>query len=99
MSLSAQYCVTLDRVPEELYPQITANDAQREEWVKLFAIDEIKGDLVTESYSEPLTIDFLKSNPFLVLDTKFFDEEFKYKLLESFDNLDEELDGLLIHSN
>jgi len=96
--VESQYCVTLDRVPEELYPVIVANDAQRDEWVKLFVIDEIKGDLVTESYSKPLTVEFLKSNPFLVLDTKFYDEEFKYKLLESFDNLDDELDGLLIHS-
>ncbi|QQS04119.1 MAG: hypothetical protein IPK50_17750 [Fibrobacterota bacterium] len=35
------YCITLDRVPDSLYPQIAANEAQREEWVKLFAIDEI----------------------------------------------------------
>jgi hypothetical protein len=27
-----------------MYPEIAANDAQREEWVCLFAIDEITGD-------------------------------------------------------
>lgn len=42
MVVSADYCITLDRVPEKLYAEICANDAQREEWVKLFAIDEIK---------------------------------------------------------
>ena len=42
MVVSADYCITLDRVPENLYAEICANDAQREEWVKLFAIDEIK---------------------------------------------------------
>ncbi len=39
--VETNYCVTLDRIPEELYPDIIANDAQREEWDKLFAIDGI----------------------------------------------------------
>jgi adenine-specific DNA-methyltransferase len=46
----------------------------------------------------PLTTEFLKANPFLVLDTKFFGQEFKDRLLASFENLDEQTDGLLIHS-
>jgi adenine-specific DNA-methyltransferase len=96
--VETQYCVTLDRVPEELYPEIAANDAQREEWVRLFAIDEIKGDLMTPRYSVPLTVEFLKANPYLVLDTRHFGEDFKRRLLASFDDLDEQCDGLLIHS-
>jgi adenine-specific DNA-methyltransferase len=44
--VETQYCVTLDRVSEELYPEIAANDAQREEWVRLFAIDEVDGSKV-----------------------------------------------------
>ena len=43
--VETQYCITLGCIPEAFYPEIAANDAQREEWVKLFAIDEIKGDL------------------------------------------------------
>jgi adenine-specific DNA-methyltransferase len=118
--VETQYCVTLDRVPEELYPEIAANDAQREEWVRLFAIDEItaedaenrrgkKGrnqeDLFPASsapsvvkYSIPLSVEFLKANPYLVLDTRHFSEDFKRRLLASFDDLDEQCDGLLIHS-
>lgn len=102
--VSTNYCITLDRIPEEFYAEIIANEAQREEWVKLFAIDEIKeeaGNLLSEGkvgYSVPLSLEFLKQNPFLVLDTKFFSEEFKQKLIESIDNLDESLNGLLIHS-
>jgi len=65
--LETNYCITLDRVPEELYPEIAANDAQREEWIKLFAIDAIKGNLIVPAYSEPLTVGFLKANPYLVL--------------------------------
>lgn len=96
--VDTQYCITLDRIPEKYYPEIVANDAQREEWVRLFAIDEIKADLVQAPYSVPLSTAFLKSQPFLVLDTKFFSEDFKYRLLAEFDNLDEQVDGLLVNS-
>jgi adenine-specific DNA-methyltransferase len=45
--VETNYCITLDRVPEKLYPEIAANDAQRKEWVVLFAIDEIEKDLLS----------------------------------------------------
>lgn len=97
--VQADYCITLDRVPKSLYAEIAANDAQREEWVHLFAIDKIKSErMFTESYSVPLTEKFLQDNPFLVLDTKFFPAEFKNELLASIDNIDEQCDGLLINS-
>ena len=95
--LSTDYCLTLDRVPEEFYPEIARNTAQREEWKHLFAIHEIDGDLVGSAYSEPLSIDFLKENPNLVLDTCHFGMAFKDCLLAHFENLDNETDGLLIH--
>lgn len=96
--VQSDYCITLDQIPEQLYPEIIANEAQRKEWVRLFAIDEIKGDLTTEGYSEPLTIEFLKQNPFLVLDTAFFDAKFKHQLVKSMENIDEQTNGLLINS-
>lgn len=96
--VGCDYCITLDRIPRTLYSEIVANDAQRQEWVRLFAIDEIKGDMMTEGYSEPLTEKFLEDNPFLVLDTKFFSAEFKHKLVGSMEKVDEECNGLLINS-
>ncbi len=98
--VETNYCITLDRIPEELYPEIAANDAQREEWVRLFNIDEIKrnGKLFKVSYSKPLTVEFLKANPYLVIDTKFYDPSFKYQLLNDITELDRELDGILIQS-
>jgi adenine-specific DNA-methyltransferase len=102
--VETNYCLTLDRVPKKLYPQIIANKAQVEEWVRLFAIDEIEPgqpnlvEAPKAGFSDPLTIEFLEQNPYLVLDTAFFPAEFKEKLIESIDNLDENLDGLLIHS-
>lgn len=96
--VGCDYCITLDRIPRTLYSEIIANDVQRNEWVRLFAIDEIKGDMMTEGYSEPLTEKFLEDNPFLVLDTKFFSAEFKHKLVGSMEKVDEECNGFLINS-
>ena len=96
--VETNYCITLDRVPEELYEKVTANDAQCEEWVKLFAIDEIQANLINPGYSRPLTVQFLKENDKLALDTCFFDKEFKDRLVASIDEFDKQCDGLLIHS-
>jgi adenine specific DNA methylase Mod/very-short-patch-repair endonuclease len=41
---------------------------------------------------------FLKAHPYLVIDTRHFPEEFKWRLLASFDDLDNALDGILIKS-
>lgn len=83
--ISTNYCITLDRIPEEYYAEIAANQAQREEWKTLFDVE------INDAEA-------LKGEPYLVLDTKFFSEEFKDKLLGEFDNLDEETDGVLINS-
>ncbi|MCO1382036.1 hypothetical protein L0Y87_07160 [Burkholderia multivorans] len=74
--VETSYCIRLGVVPEEFYPEITANDAQREEWVRLCAIDEIKGDLTTPGYSVPLSVEFLKAHPTLAVDTRHFDTNF-----------------------
>lgn len=100
--LETQYCVTLDRVPETLFPEIAANEAQHDEWLKLFAIDEIEGDLANGNtgYTNPLTVEFLKANPYLVLDTRHFGHDFTDRLLAALSEeqrLEDQLDGLLIH--
>ena len=102
-ALETQYCVTLDRVPDGLYAEIVTNEAQHDEWVKLFAIDEIEGDLANGNtgYTNPLTVEFLKTNPYLALDTRHFDRDFTDRLLAALSEagpLDEQLDGLLVHS-
>jgi adenine-specific DNA-methyltransferase len=96
--VETNYCITLDRVPEELYPEIAPNEAQHDEWVRLFAIDEIEADITEPGYTKPLTVEFLKANNKLMLDTRFFDEVFKGRLIASIENFDEQCDGLLIHS-
>jgi adenine-specific DNA-methyltransferase len=93
------YCVTLDRVPEELYPEIVANQHQREEWISLFAIDEINGDLVMPAYTVPLTVEFLRAHNMLPVDTRFFDSSFKQRLEANIEDLDDHMDGILIRSD
>ena len=98
--LETQYCVTLDKVPESLYADIAKNKAQRNEWVKLFAIDELKGDLAATAYSNPLKPAFLTENPYLVLDTRHFNQTFQDKLLAALSDatpIEEQLNGLLVH--
>ncbi len=97
--IETNYCITLDRVPEELYEEIAANDAQREEWVRLFAIDEIKAEKLGDvAYSDPIAVEFLKANDKLVLDTAFFATDFKCRLLNSIEDIDTHTDGLLVRS-
>lgn len=83
--ISTNYCITLDRIPEEYYAEIAASQAQLKEWKDLY-------DVTITSAEQ------LEEEPFLVLDTKHFSEEFKDKLMGEFDNLDEETNGLLINS-
>ena len=83
--ISCDYCITLDRIPENYYNEIANNQAQLAEWKTLFDVDIKKQADLT-------------NDPYLVLDTKFFSQEFKDKLLAEFDDLDEQTDGVLINS-
>ena len=100
--LETHWCVRLALVPEALYPEIAVNAKQRDEWISLFAIDAIRGDLTNGgvSWSDPPSVDFLKENSHLVLDTRHFDSAFTERLLEALSDggsLDERSDGLLVH--
>ncbi len=70
---------------ESILNTILENKEQLAEWKTLFDVDV-------------QSVDDLKKEKYLVLDTKFFDTKFKYKLLSEFDNLDEDIDGVLINS-
>ena len=100
------YCITLDRVPEKFYGEIAANEKQFAEWEKLFAISEIKTDLFTAAAKSAVipaqagiqNVEFLKANPYLLLDTALFSGDFKQRLLAEIPDLDAQCDGVLIHS-
>ena len=94
--VAAHYCITLDRVPENLYSVIAANPQQWEQWNKLGMLDGDK-DLFTQAKTG--SVEYLKEHLYLMADTALFDAAFKYELLAAVDNLDESLDGLLIHGD
>ena len=96
--IETKYCITLRCIPEEFYPEIIANNAQREEWIRLIAIDQIPGEIGKAGYSTPLTPEFLKTHPTLVADTQHFAPDFTARLLAALGPLDEKTDGVLIHS-
>lgn len=103
--LRTGYCMTIDHVPEEFYPEILANEKQLAEWRNLYGVGEARagqttlaGDRVDEA--------FLQSHPYLVIDTAFFDNDFTDRLLEHLqhpdgtpvEDLDEAIGGLMIKS-
>ena len=92
--VQTDYCVTLDRVPEELYPAILVNEAQLDEWRQLYNVDAWKNDLFWQGTFDEA---FLGNHPYLMIDTAFFDDDFKARLLASFDDLDGAIDSVLIH--
>ncbi len=88
------YCITLDKIDKSFYEEIInsqikkqeeGHDNQLDEWKTLFDVN-IK------------TIEDLKKDKYLVLDTKFFNIDFTNKLLSEFENIDEVCDGVLINS-
>lgn len=95
--VATHYCITLDRVPETLYPIIAANARQWEQWEKLGMLSENKTDLFGQAKTG--SVEYLKAHPYLMMDTALYDAEFKQALLSAVDNLDDSLDGLLIHGD
>lgn len=101
--LKTDYCITLDYVNEKCYAEILKNKLQLEEWKKLYGFDiknkikPLKGTLKGHG-KETDEIKVLKHNPTLMIDTKFFDEEFKQNILETVPVSDDKINGLLIKS-
>ena len=99
--IRTDYCITLDRIDEEYYQEIANNKTQVQEWVDLYAINEASssGELsLTAKWSNPPTVEFLKENKNLVIDTKHFSLLFRDKIIASIENLDEAINGILVHS-
>ncbi len=94
--VETQYCITLGRIlaieddkkRDSLLASIVENDAQREEWIQLHAIDEIEGDLVTAGYSSPLTREFLESHLTLMVDKLLSDDPALFIAIDDFEMVD-----------
>jgi adenine-specific DNA-methyltransferase len=95
------YCITVGSItkPEDFYPEIAQCEAQWEEWKTLYHIhEESDGLLTADLETSEGRIEFLKAHPTLVLDTRHFPPDFTDRLLAHFENLDDDIDGLLVHS-
>lgn len=87
--VSSHYCITLDKVPQELYEIILHNDSQWAQWRKLGLWSSKKnGDLQD-----------LKKHQYLPVDTSNFDGDFAYRLLKGIDDLDLQTTGILIQGD
>lgn len=93
--VDTQYCVTIDKLPQDLYDDVLANRKQLEAWRELYAIDHWDEDLFHQGAEFNRT--FLEAHPYLMIDTAHFEQSFTDRLLASFADLEEATDGLLIH--
>ena len=91
--VETNWCITLDKIDESFWPEIIGNQAQIDEWIAMYAIDEAEG------WTNPPTVDFLRQNQNLIIDTKHFSNIFKYSLLQSIPDLDEQTKGLMIQGD
>ncbi len=95
---STDYLITLDQIPIEFASFIMKNEKQIEFWKN-------SGYISSDQHSGKLDAflnqgdAFLKNNPTLMIDTKFFSNEFKLQLLSKIRNLDEKITGILINSD
>ena len=93
------YCITLDRLVahNELLEQIFDNEAQLKDWENLYSLDlkHLDKDCKAMEWSDLLD---LPKYRYLMVDTAHFDSSFKAQLISMFDDLDEQCDGLLVHS-
>lgn len=95
--VTTHYCITIDQVPETLYPQIASNPYQWQHWEQMGVLEDVASNLISKSKVD--CIEYLKLHPYLMVNTALFDIDFKYTLLAAIENLDETLDGLLINSD
>ena len=96
--VETQYCIAVGTIPEEFYPEIITNNAQRREWATLFPIDEIVANVDPLGDSSKLTSEFLRSHPTLMVDTRHLDVALVARVLDAIGDVDEQTDALLFHS-
>jgi len=87
--VSSHYCITVDRVPEALYPEIVANERQWAQWARLGVW----------TGNDPGTVDDLRNEQYRMVDTSLFNHHFLTSILNVIGDLDDFVDGVLINSD
>ncbi len=86
----SEYCITLDLIPKSFYPEILRSKYQILDWERNFQID-------THNIFTTMNPEGLLNHPSLMMDTKYFNLEFKDRLLSTFEDIDSALNGIIIH--
>lgn len=88
--LNSNYVISLDKINENIIDKIKKHEglkSQIEEWQKLGMVDKAFNFEAIQ----------LVKHPHLPIDTKYF-KDLELEIIDQFENLDEILDGRLIHS-
>jgi len=91
--VQSEYVMTMDIIPEEVYDEVVEaiiNDTEKRQLNECVDLGFIENAEITK---EEIVI-----NKGLVIDTKFFEDELKFKLLNYIEGIDKKSNGLLINS-
>ena len=91
--VAVDYCVTMDRVPEQLHEQVVKCAPQWEEWISL---NIAPPDC---AYEEANRRKFLAEHSHAMLDTRHFPAEFRSTFVAGLSGAHDEIDGLLVHAD
>ncbi|SHG97985.1 adenine-specific DNA-methyltransferase [Hydrocarboniphaga daqingensis] len=97
--VESHWLVAISQIPDVLLPEICANAAQLEEWKALHSLHELPADITRPAYSEPLTAEYLRAHPSLMVDTRHFDEATAAKVLDSYSEVASTTAGLLVNGD
>lgn len=91
------WMIPLALVPDRFLDDVCRNDGQREEWIANLRIDSVSGDLFTVAFTKPLSLEFLRAHPSLMINTAHFPPAFVQEVLAGLDEMDDKWSGLLLH--
>lgn len=96
--VESSWLVAVSHLPDDLLPDVCANAAQLAEWKQLHSLHELPADLTRPVYSDPLTPEYLRANPSLLLNSRHFPQGFVESIVSTKYALDDEVSGVLINS-
>ncbi len=96
--IETNYCISIDLVPENLLSMVFENEGQIKDWEKIYSLDRsILNDI--DFNNVKLSLETLPEISGVSIDTKNFDNEFKVKLIASFENIDNSSTGVLLNAD
>lgn len=96
--VSTDLLVSVRLLPDPILREVLQNQDQIKEWKELHHAHEIEARLLTPGWEKNPTIEFLRSYPTLMIDTRHFDATFAERVSDLIVNVDANTSGVLIHS-